>query len=190
MTETLQYEDFVLRIMQIAAEHKALPDGAVVSLPVCINDQSQKENIKSSLFAFMYTLGDKEEEFERDEDDGDDNEDIENPKILHPYARVQLRLDGELVKWGLHRKYLEQSVVGKRFSDIAADMRPDEQLAFMETYYELLTSEEGPLRRPWSGIEPAVLHDLRELFYAMVEAPFLPLYRQFAGEFLNFIGTP
>lgn len=171
-----QCEDFIKRITVVAAEHGALLDSTSVSMPVPVRNQTMQEGGFPILLAFLYVFDNKDDE--------------ENPKILHPYARVQLRLDGELVKWGLHRKYLEQSVVGKRFSDIAADMRPDEQVAFMETYYELLTSEEGPLRRPWTGIEPAIIHDLRELFYAMVEAPFLPLYRQFADEFLNFIGTP
>ncbi|HLM02672.1 MAG TPA: hypothetical protein VK400_16580 [Pyrinomonadaceae bacterium] len=171
-----QYEDFIKRITVIAAEHQALLENTSVSMPVPVRNQAKQEGGYPVLLAFLYVF--------------DNEDDEENPEIFQPYARIQLQLDGEEVDWKIRRHDPNQSSAGSRFTGIAADMEPNERAAFFETYYELLTSDEGLLGQSRSSVEPTIVPDLCELFYAMVEAPFLPLYRQFADEFLNFIGTP
>jgi hypothetical protein len=177
------YKYFKESVLDAADEHDALYDGTTVSLPVPADAPTSSATHSRTLLTFLYVLHENEDESEQDTGE------TTNPIISHPYARVETSSSGEILGW-MSLMPQPSGQAGRRFNDLAAMMRADEQEAFIQAYYELLTSDAGLLHEYSLKIEADVINDLRELFYAFVETPFLPLYRQHAAEFLKLIMPP
>lgn len=172
----LKYSDLIAALTRAAAERGPIRNGIALSLPVPVTNETPPQISCVNLLAFIYRVYEGEEN-------------AENPDITGPYASVQFQLDGAVVEWKALAAPEAVSRIGRRFTGLAAEIAPAERSAFIQTYYELLTDDRGPVRERWPRLDPVIVQDLRTLFYALVEAPLLPLYKQYASPFLKLIGV-
>ncbi len=167
----LGYEDFRLAVEEAAGPRGGWDRGFVVSLPGVLPPAAV---LAARLVAFVCRT---------DPDSGPDN-----PRLYPPMACAILASDGELLDWrSLPPVPTEPRYDLRRFGEEAAAMAANERQAFLETYYELLVSEEGPLFRPWTEIDPEIRRDLRTLRDLMVEPACIAPAREHAGEFVSWL---
>lgn len=169
--QVLAYEDFLARVEKLARERDGWPERAAISLPALSGELRRTATGDTFLLTLLYQAP---------------IEDLPNSGFA-PYALMQIRPDGELVQWTTLPPSGETARGQGRFRGDAASMVPEEQQAFLETYYVLLTGPEGPLRAR-SKADAEILKDVRLLFETFVEEPLMPLYRRYARDYLALIG--
>lgn len=170
-TQVLEYDDFLARVEKLARERDGWPERAAVSLPAVAGELRRTATGDAFLLAFLYQAP---------------MEGVASSGFA-PYALVQLRPDGGLVQWTALPPVGEIGRGASRFRGDAAHMTPDEQEAFLETYYQLLVSPQGPLLAR-SRADAEFLADLKTLFETFAEEPLLPLYRRYTRDYLALIG--